>query len=362
MTSVARAPGKLVLLGEYVVLEGAPALVAAMDRLAEARVTPAAHFSVDAPTLGVHAARFDLGPGASPGDPQVTWVDPMHASGKLDLLARLVEVTCSHVGAHGKTLPPCRISVHTDGFLLRQDGPKLGIGSSAAMSVALLGALLTHAGVSVPEDEPTRQQLFALAWEAHHRGQGGVGSGIDVAASLWGGVLRYQKPETPTTAPRVSRQRPWPELGVLPVWTGQSASTAPLVRDILAFKASDPTHYWQAMEKLAIYANAGTEFWALGNVDAFVSAVDAYYEALLFLGQHSHVPIVTSTHRAIRTLVCAAGAVYKPSGAGGGDLGVAFGPPAVLRKVASRLQQRGHLCVPMAIEARGLHWPPAEES
>jgi mevalonate kinase len=37
---VARAPGKLVALGEYAVLDGAPAVVLALDRYAEARIAP----------------------------------------------------------------------------------------------------------------------------------------------------------------------------------------------------------------------------------------------------------------------------------------------------------------------------------
>ena len=36
MAIVARAPGKLVALGEYAVLEGAPAIVLAVDRYCEA--------------------------------------------------------------------------------------------------------------------------------------------------------------------------------------------------------------------------------------------------------------------------------------------------------------------------------------
>ena len=38
MIVTATAPGKLVLLGEYAVLEGAPALVMAIDRRAEVRL------------------------------------------------------------------------------------------------------------------------------------------------------------------------------------------------------------------------------------------------------------------------------------------------------------------------------------
>ena len=37
---VARAPGKLVALGEYAVLDGAPAVVLALDRYVEATIAP----------------------------------------------------------------------------------------------------------------------------------------------------------------------------------------------------------------------------------------------------------------------------------------------------------------------------------
>ena len=39
---VARAPGKLVALGEYAVLDGAPAVVLALDRYVEAAIEPSA--------------------------------------------------------------------------------------------------------------------------------------------------------------------------------------------------------------------------------------------------------------------------------------------------------------------------------
>ena len=40
MSIRARAPGKVVALGEYAVLEGAPALVLAVDRYAAATIAP----------------------------------------------------------------------------------------------------------------------------------------------------------------------------------------------------------------------------------------------------------------------------------------------------------------------------------
>ena len=69
MTRVFRAPGKLVLVGEYAVLDGAPAVVAAVDRGVACAVSPAPDRRIETPgdarfaratleTLGAPPARY----------------------------------------------------------------------------------------------------------------------------------------------------------------------------------------------------------------------------------------------------------------------------------------------------------------
>ena len=58
-----RVPGKLILFGEYAVLEGHPALVCAIDRFVEVRYSEAHHLRVEAPTIGIYeptSARYEL--------------------------------------------------------------------------------------------------------------------------------------------------------------------------------------------------------------------------------------------------------------------------------------------------------------
>ena len=52
---VTSAPGKLFLLGEYAVLEGAPALLTAVDARVRVRIEPAeaGRWRLDAPDLGI---------------------------------------------------------------------------------------------------------------------------------------------------------------------------------------------------------------------------------------------------------------------------------------------------------------------
>ena len=131
MRVTASAPGKLVLLGEYAVLEGAPALVLAVDR--RAHVTLARMYDdiwkIVSPTLQLQA-RLRVRANYT------TWVDaaPAELAWTATLLTRFPQA---------RHLTPCRIELDSDAFYLDHAGAraKLGLGSSAALTVALLGAL-----------------------------------------------------------------------------------------------------------------------------------------------------------------------------------------------------------------------------
>jgi len=77
-------------------------------------------------------------------------------------------------------LPEGRVRTDSSAFF---DGErKRGLGSSAAVAVALSRALLALAGVEEPG------LALEAALEAHRRSQGGQGSGYDVLASFHGGL------------------------------------------------------------------------------------------------------------------------------------------------------------------------------
>ena len=79
---------------------------------------------------------------------------------------------------------------HVDVSALHDDrGQKLGLGSSAASIVATLG-LRAHGRGEDLRSAPARAGIFRAAREAHAKEQNG-GSGVDIAASVFGGILRY---------------------------------------------------------------------------------------------------------------------------------------------------------------------------
>lgn len=272
---VASAPGKLVLLGDYAVLTQGEALVAAVSRRAEGRCAPVA----DAPSLVVKSV---LETGIDRGLPE-----------------------------------PEGVRIDTHGFY-EESGQKLGIGSSAAVAVVTAGLMC----------KAVDESCFALALDGHRRSAGGVGSGIDVAASFYGGVIStaYQ----PASIHKLPTTLSGLYMGVL--YANQSASTRELV---VACRASSTwSKHTLEMNKLTGY---GISAWGKGEAEAFLSVVREYGRVMERMGQDAGVPVVTDTIARIMDESTSLGAAAKPSGAGGGDVVVVFSPSSeVIQEIALR--------------------------
>ena len=266
MSVVASAPGKIVLAGEYAVLCGAPAICMAVDRRATATVG-------DSADGGCHLET----PGLSDGDPFA-----------------IVESVC------GGQRPALAIVLDTRAF--SDERGKLGIGSSAALTVALVAALARSADV------------FVKAWLAHSELQQGAGSGVDVAAAVHGGLIEFRRER------RRVRPLRWPEgLCVRVLSTGVPAST----REKLSRLADTTEH--ASREVLATESGRVARAWRTGSGDAVVDCYPAYVGALRQFSVDHGLGIFDAGHDELTDAAMADGLIYKPAGAGGGDVGVLLG-------------------------------------
>jgi len=310
----------MILLGEYAVLEGAPALVCAVDRWAEVRLIPreGAEFIVESPSLGIMAEPFVVTPkGHLRFDPSMQ----ESYKNRLSFFSRIFESVLAHLNERKYKLQTLTIALNTDDFYSRAFHAKLGFGSSAALTVALVYALLKYVDRKIGLAE-----IYALANKAHHEAQGKVGSGIDVAASTFGGRLIFRMADSPAATPEIpQRVAPWEELKLLTVWTGKAASTQQFVRGVNQLRDSNPALYTQLIERLSNLSSAGCAAYENKQLDAFLEIVGEYYSAMKELGQTSGMPIISEAHQRIAAEAVAAGLAYKPSGAGGGDIGLVFG-------------------------------------
>ena len=306
------APGKIFIMGEYAVLEGAPAVVAAVGRFAVGQFVP----------------------GYEPDS---------------KFVAEAVSTTLLGIGDRGEALPAGSVMVDSAAF--SADGRKLGLGSSAAVTAASVAAVLELAGLPVASN---RDLCFSLAETAHRQAQGGLGSGADVAASVHGGLLQYRRP--PGGYPITERLKRPNDLRVVVFAEDRSSSTPDLVRGVRAYAERDPTGYAAAMRPLREQAELFVEAFAAANVPDLLTMARAFGGALGDLGAQSGVPIVTTRFEIASNLAINLGGAAKPSGAGGGDIGVGlFGDEEAAATFSSRVEQLGLRVIDAPLESKGVH-------
>ena len=331
MTTVrVSAPGKLFLLGEYAVLEGAPALLTAVDRRATVTATASASWRLTARELGIEALPLGQA-GALPSD--------LDAATRSSLT--LFDAVRTSVAAVVTTPRGRPLDLVIDTAALHRDGHKLGLGSSAAVATALTAALTSAGGLGLDRDA-----LFAIASAAHHAAQDGSGSGGDIAAAVHGGLLLYTPGESPVSAT-------WPsELALFAVMTGTGSSTVDLVARVAGYREREPLAYGRDLDALCALAAEAEE--ALADTDAFLALADEYFHALEALGAHADAGIVTERHQELRPLAAASGAVFKPTGAGGGDLGLVFAKLGATDALQSAFARAGAAVIPVPYSPDGV--------
>jgi len=273
------APGKLFLIGEYAVLQGHQAVVAAVDR----RVT----------------ARFV--PGAAPATP---------------LAAHVIAAVRAYLLADGGTPPDG--APEMDSSALASGDNKLGLGSSAAAAAAGVGAMLEAAGCEI---EYTLGLAMTLAHRAHFNLQDGVGSGADVAAAVHGGIIRFARRDRDVEVYPIALPD---SLELIVFSTGKPSGTVGHIQALQAFATRQPGQYLERMQGLCTAADEFMHGCESEDARIVVKAAALAGAELAALGRGMDLAIVTPVFEEAARLAASLGGAAKPSGAGGGDVGVAF--------------------------------------
>lgn len=290
----ARAPGKVVLSGAYAVLEGAPALVTAVDRYVLADSSLAATFQSAEARAAI---------------------------------------------PHG-SLPRVDVSA------LWKDGRKLGLGSSAAIVVASLAAVTLERDPGLSADDLARQ-LWEPAVLAHRIAQGG-GSGIDVVTSAFGGIrrcwldgphLQHQPHELPA------------DLSVVLYAARKPASTPKMITLVRSWKQKAPDEYQRLMDSLI---GASRQTASASTPRTFVQSMARQLTQLARIGDAAEAPIVPPPIRELASRAIADGVAIHPSGAGGGDIVLCMGDPSSCRRWQPALEEAGLQLLSACIGAPGV--------
>ncbi len=189
----ASAPGKLILLGEHAVLHGEPAIVCAVNQQ-------------------IHVTLI-------PRNDQIITIDSMLGQHQTTIGKLQIEKPFQFILAvllhYQQQLP--------QGFDLRiksEFSDQVGFGSSAAVTVATLKTLQQWLGL--PLD---RNAFFNASKQIVQQAQGGVGSGLDLAAAICGGTVYFD--------PATSEMIPLPHSPPLTVvYSGYKTPTPEVIRSV----------------------------------------------------------------------------------------------------------------------------------
>ena len=339
-----RAPGKLFIAGEYAVVEpGQPAVLIAVDRCITVRLT-------ESEGAGrIHSSEYGQAPviWRREDDGEHIIVDERPFDYVLSAISTVEELRS------GRGARPRYFDLEISSELNDADGRKFGLGSSAAVTVATIAALdeFYELGLTLTE----RFKLAVLATIAIST----KASGGDLAASTFGGWIRYSSPDRAALHAHreahgvvsamtcaewagcsARRVTPPSSVDLLVGWTGSPASTEHLVKRVhtpseRADQASaEYSESTPAPEKPRPLVSFAAESHTL--VDDLVAAFDAddaeasmttirSVRALLQrLSDSTRSLIETEALHDLCEIAETHGAAAKPSGAGGGDCGIAL--------------------------------------
>ncbi len=357
-TVVVSAPGKILWIGGYAVLERPNvAFVTGVDKrvFVQAREMEEGHVHFELPQFNVCASGHLEGG-------KITFTEGATSEAlKILKFVQLAVETCSRYfaqknwGFSGVEIKS--VSDPAFGF----GGSKAGLGSSAAATVATVGALFELNGRNLDKNIAL---IHRVAQFVHSVAQGKVGSGFDVAAACFGGCkyVRYSPAlipmeEIPDYALVQALDREWDcvtEKVDLPrgfemamaSFEGESTSTSEMVKLVNAFKKEHPREYAELVAQMnlananAIDAllklngkyqnNPGDYFHALSAVDgdrnadlSFKRFYDSFREGRLLtkkLGELSGAKIEPDEYSLLVGESEENGAfACKLPGAGGGD-------------------------------------------
>ncbi|MCK4499111.1 phosphomevalonate kinase [Candidatus Babeliales bacterium] len=331
------APGKLMLAGEWAVLEpGNPCIVLAVNEGVTAKIVTSNKIIIDSPDVGLR--NISLTSSLSPAEKQ-----------SFIFVRFAIKITLNYLRERCVVTRTFRLSI-------RSSLTYSGLGSSAASVVAVTKAILEFHDFDV-FSKKAKQIIFKLSSLAHFQAQGFSGSCFDVAASTYAGTLVYKRFDPEWLSGELARcesvskilGHTWPGLEIKPIelpeemrvvsrFAGREASTRELVAKMGDFKKKNFPGYQAICNEIALVVNKLVH--AIEVCDKQVCAKRAYDKEKILslvrenrvllkkLAEQSKINLETPEMKKLCDSAERCGGAAKFSGAGGGDcvISICFSP------------------------------------
>lgn len=281
--------GKVILLGEHSVVHGRFALALAVERGAE--VTATRLVGGERTPLHIEPWGVDVDDRTEPEDERKR------------LLQKALCVAC---GFYQDNLPVALSAA------MRLPGGA-GMGSSAALGVAVQRALDHVRGLTAPDDEIYRR---SLAWERVFHG---TPSGIDSAMATYGGLLLFKKSPIEGEMPQMAPVVPRKPVKLVVADSGERPPASQMISSVARMREAEPERIGKLFDAIESIVLNGKVALEQGDLTGLGQLMTMNHKLL------SSLMLSTDTLEEMNACAMAAGALgAKVTGAGGGGCMIAL--------------------------------------
>lgn len=321
-----KAPGKLYIAGEYAVLEqDCPAILVAVNQFVRVSITKS-----KTSTGLIHSKQYS--------QDSIHWVR-QGLKMVIDNRDNPFEYILSAISFTERFCIEQNIKMnvydlHVNSDLDSADGKKYGLGSSAAVTVATVKAILRFYGVKF-----TNELVYKLSAISHYSVQGN-GSAGDIAASVYGGWLAYQTFDKKWLEDELEKKslsevvnEAWPGLKIelltppegmklMIGWSQKPASTSRLVDETNANKAALNDEYQAFLTKSRECVLKMVDGFENNDIPAIQKQIRVNRKLLQHFAKINQIAIEIPRLSKLINIAEDFGGASKTSGAGNGDCGI----------------------------------------
>ena len=195
------------------------------------------------------------------------------------------------------------------------DNRKIGIGSSSAISSALIKAINEYFDFAY-----TKEIMMDIALKLHSTKQNNLGSGLDVIASfIDSGLIECFIDDNGV---KVSRKLEWPsDLIIKGVITSKQSNTTKMIEKYLKGHLNNKEFFLTLKTDVDHCLDNLSLLWKEKDSESILGLMKQYNIFMQQLDEMYDLGIYTNEHTILANLANKLEIFYKPSGAGGGDLG-----------------------------------------
>lgn len=321
-----KAPGKLYIAGEYAVLEqDCPALLVAVNQFVRVTISKS-----KTGTGLIHSKQYS--------QDSIHWVRKGsrmvidNRDNPFEYILSAISFTERFCIEQGINMTVYDLHVNSD--LDSLDGKKYGLGSSAAVTVATVKAILRFYGVKLDNE-----LIYKLSAISHYSVQGN-GSAGDIAASVYGGWLAYQTFDKRWLQNELAKKslsqvlkEAWPGLKVellsppqgmklMIGWSQKPASTSRLVDETNANKSSVENQYEKFLRDSRRCVLKMVQGFEEKNISLIQEQIRINRKILQQFAKMNHIAIEIPRLSKLISIAEKFGGAAKTSGAGNGDCGI----------------------------------------